>query len=241
MALNMMNEAATRYRTQRVAISHEHRASGITPEGRDFVAFNRCDDGSVTLLLGDVEAPSINGIDPASAIANQFALVSLFLSRPSEILAQLNCMLVAEAFSSHCALRANTLVCRFAPGVPYMLYASAAAPTPVLFRDRMTHAALPAGGCALGTDPDAAFEDLTVSFHAGDAFVAFTDGVSASRTKNAPRGKSGISGVVEAVRSAMNRNQIPNCHDVFAAIEQRNGGLYTDDATLVVASAFAAM
>jgi serine phosphatase RsbU (regulator of sigma subunit) len=240
MALNMINEARSKQRAQRVTVQHEYRAPVVPPRGQDFISFNRTDEGGVTLLLGNVVAAEIQGVDAATSIMNTFALTSLFFSRPSEILSQLNNMLVAEAFGSGYALRANAIVCRFAPSVPYLQYASAAAPTPVIFRESSTYAALPSNGRALGTDASAAYDDLAIPFHAGDAFVAFTHGVTRSRRSSSIRGKVGVSGVVEAVWRALAHSKFPTCHDVFAQIDRKNGGTYADDATLVIASAFTA-
>ncbi|MGZ3528406.1 MAG: PP2C family protein-serine/threonine phosphatase [Vulcanimicrobiaceae bacterium] len=239
MAVNVVKHAVgVPRRTVRIAICHEYRQPfDADLAGGNFVAFDRHDDGSTSLLMGDVSARGDEGVEIASRLALAFHVACSLMSRPSRMLEKLNIFLLETLADSGRDLFANAFACRFRSDVAYMMFASAGAPPPILVTAPATQRMLPAGGVVLGGETKPAYNDVIVPFGDGSALVAFTDGIPKSFDSLALGRRLGISAVAQAVRSALGRHRALNCHQVFSEIDNRNSGLYGDDATLLVASA----
>ncbi len=223
----------------RVAISHDYRAPARDElAGGDLIALNRHDDGSTTLLIGDLSAKGEEGTALASWLATVFHLTSAAIWRPSRVLRQLNTMLNDAFYDQTAGLFASAFICRMFPAQSYMVYSSAGAEPPILFSRSRPCRNLTAGGLVLGIDRHATYGDTILSIVPGDLFIAFTDGITESR-RHPFREQLGRHGIVKAVEATVRKTGFADSHEIFSTIDTLNNGGYTDDATLLVASVHA--
>ncbi len=131
---------------------------------------------------------------------------------------------------------ASVLVCRVIPSKSSLVYSSAGAEPPILFNTRAPYwRILATSGLLLGVQHDASYVDCRIPVEADDVFIAFTDGITESKRRGFQE-RFGRGGIVEALRSSLVRTRPPHCDDLFHRIDALNGGLYRDDATLLVAA-----
>jgi serine phosphatase RsbU (regulator of sigma subunit) len=223
----------------RVAIACDYRAPVLEEmAGGDFFMCNRHDDDTLCAILGDVSAKQAKGEAIADFLMGAFQTISSRISEPSRILRQLNSMLIkALSYDRYGECFATALICRFSHKTRSMQYATAGAEGPLIAKQSSSSCHGPAGGMLLGIDLHAEYRDIALSFAEGDTLVAFTDGVTESRHACRPRQQIGLASVAEAVKASIRRHGRVTCQQILAEIESYNGGLYRDDATLVVASA----
>ncbi|MBV8637768.1 MAG: serine/threonine-protein phosphatase [Candidatus Eremiobacteraeota bacterium] len=219
-----------------VGITHSYREP-VHRElaGGDVVAVNRHEDGSITALIADISAKGSQAEAYASWLVAVFHVTSAFVSRPSEILRELNTMLSHAFYDKHAGLFASAFMFRIYPAASLVVYSSAGAEPPLLVRHSVVQGPLQGGGQVLGIDRDVSYLDHAVRICRNDHIVAFTDGITESR-RPLTRSLLGWEGVAEAVQTSMFRSS-PGSDDVFSAIDRLNGGTYYDDATLLVVAA----
>lgn len=223
-----------------VGVTHDYRAP-LRRElsGGDVVALNRHDDGSTALLIADLSAKGAEGAAYASYLAAVFQITSALIMRPSAILRQLNRILVHAFYDQAAGLFASAFVCRVLASSSVLIYSCAGAEPPLLVRNSALHATLHTDDHILGIDWHASYHDRAIPIAHNDVLIAYTDGITESR-RHSTSTLLGTQGVLEALELSAFRSSVPNSEDVFSAIDQLNGGLYYDDATLLVASVQAA-
>jgi sigma-B regulation protein RsbU (phosphoserine phosphatase) len=194
--------------------------------GGDVIAVNRLNDGSTVVLIADVSAKGAEANAYASWLASVFQIASAFASRPSAILKQLNTMLEHAFYDKDAGLFASAFVFRIIPEAALMVYASAGAQPPLLVRNSVVREPLQGGGQVLGVERSITHEDRVVRLCAGDAFVVFTDGITPGS-------------VSSAVQASM-FGSTATCDTIFTEIDRLTGGVYFDDATLLLANVRAA-
>jgi serine phosphatase RsbU (regulator of sigma subunit) len=219
-----------------LGVTHDYRAP-VRPElsGGDVVAVSRREDGSTAVLVADLSVKGKEGTAYASWLASSFQVTSAFVYRPSDILVRLNHILVRAFYDQAAGLFASAFVCRVIPSSSLLIYASAGAEPPLLIRDSVLQATLHTGDLVLGVDRSAAYHDRAFSFKRRDVLIAFTDGIPESH-RHATSVQLGADGVMEAIETSFNQSTMPKSWDIFSAIDQLNGGVYQDDATLLVAA-----
>ena len=223
-----------------LSVTHDYR-SPVNDDlaGGDLVALTRHDDGSTSILIGDLSAKGSEGAAYASWLATLFQVSSAFMYRPARILGQLN-RLMADAFYDETeGLFACAFVCRIFPRKSYFIYSCAGAEPPILFSNAGVYRELRSGGTVLGVDKSAAYEDCSMPIAPDDALVAFTDGITESFRFGSLE-RLGASGVVEAVRRSVGQHGAHDSFNILSSIDVLNAGSYFDDATLMVASMRAA-
>ncbi len=219
-----------------VAISHDYRAPAYDElAGGDLIALNRHDDGTTTLLVADLSAKGEEGTALASWLATVFHLTSAVIWRPSRILKHLNTMLGEAFYDQTEGLFASAFIGRMCPEQSYMVYSSAGAEPPMLFNASRKHHDLKAGGLVLGIEKRAYYDDYVVSIAPNDVLIAFTDGIPESK-RSFFRERLGRRGVVKAVEATLRKFASANSEEIFRTIDSLNNGVYSDDATLLVAS-----
>jgi serine phosphatase RsbU (regulator of sigma subunit) len=129
--------------------------------------------GEVLVVVGDIAGHGIDAV--TGVVAARYCLRGLAITGagPAELLALLN--------STICHLTTGvvgTAVCGlYNPSSHVLRWARAGHLPPVVARGE-TAAVLPLPhGVLLGTDPDASYEEFTVSLEAGDTVLLFTDGL----------------------------------------------------------------
>lgn len=220
-----------------VSVSHDYRSPTL-PElaGGDVVASASHHDGSTTMLIADFSAKGERGCMLARSLAHTFKFACGVWKRPSSILAQLNRLLIQTVPETAQGLFASAIVCRVIPSRAYLVYSSAGAEPPILFNTRATYwRILTTSGLLLGVDHHASYIDCRIPIEADDVFIAFTDGITDSKHANV-QDRLGSGGIVQALRSSLEGSRPPHCTELFAHIDALNGGLYRDDATLLVAA-----
>lgn len=221
----------------RASVSHDYRSPAL-PElaGGDIVASTAHQDGSKTILLADFSAKGERGSLLAESLAHQFRFACAVWKRPSSILAQLNRSMVETVPETEEGLFASVLVCRIVPSKSYLVYSSAGAEPPILFNTRAPYwRILTTSGLLLGVQSDTSYVDCRIPIEANDVFIAFTDGITESKRRGVQE-RLGRGGIVQALRSSLTLSRTPHCTDLFNRIDSLNGGLYRDDATLLVAA-----
>lgn len=221
----------------RVSVSHDYRRP-LLPElsGGDIVTSTAHNDGTKTILLADFSVKGERGASLARSLAHQFKFACGIWKRPSRILAELNRSLLKTVPETAEGLFATALICRVIPSKSYLVYSSAGAEPPILFNVQAPYwRILTTGSLLLGVEPDTAYVDCRVPVEEDDVFIAFTDGVPESKRLGL-QDRLGRGGIVQAARSAFERPGAPHSNELFNRIDTLNGGLYFDDATLMVAA-----
>jgi len=127
----------------------------------------------VLLVVGDVAGHGIDAVTGMVAARNSLRGLAITGAGPAELLRMLNgvmCNLTSGVI--------GTVVCGlYNPETRVLRWARAGHLPPVLVRGE-TAAELPLpGGVLLGMDPDAEYEEATLSLHPGDTLLLFTDGL----------------------------------------------------------------
>jgi hypothetical protein len=127
----------------------------------------------VLLVVGDVAGHGIDAVTGMVAARNSLRGLAITGAGPAELLRMLNgvmCNLTSGVI--------GTVVCGlYHPETRVLRWARAGHLPPVLVRGE-TAAELPLpGGVLLGMDPDAEYEEATLSLRSGDTLLLFTDGL----------------------------------------------------------------
>jgi serine phosphatase RsbU (regulator of sigma subunit) len=123
------------------------------------------------------------------------------------------------------------LVATHSPG--RLVYSAAGVEPAIVFHGIREYERLSATGSAIGIEEDPHHMEIEMPFVLGDMLVAYTDGVTESRSLHGGK-MLGDEGVVDIVRRVSSRNSISMCGDVFSEIESWTGGLFYDDVSLAV-------
>ncbi|QMU68048.1 SpoIIE family protein phosphatase [Streptacidiphilus sp. P02-A3a] len=163
--------------------------------GGDWYDQLRLADGSVGLVIGDVQGHSAE----ASAVMGQLRIaIRAFAAEghgPSEVLARTGRLLAGldtDLFATCCYLQLN-------PDTGELLAARAGHPHPVMInctRPRVSEFAIP-GGPPLGVDPSATYPWTRTVLAPGDALLLYTDGLVETRQDD----------IEESVRAMLSRIQ----------------------------------
>jgi hypothetical protein len=129
--------------------------------------------GDVLVVVGDVAGHGIDAVTGMVAARNSLRGLAITGAGPAELLRLLNgvmCNLTSGVI--------GTVVCGlYNPQTRVLRWARAGHLPPVLVRGE-TAAELPLpGGVLLGMDPDAEYEEATLSLRSGDTLLLFTDGL----------------------------------------------------------------
>jgi GAF domain-containing protein len=171
--------------------------AGRTEVGGDFYDAIALPDGRLALFVGDVMG---RGVAAAAAMAQTRAAVRAYVAvdvTPELVLARLD-LLFATYAMTHQLVTLVYLV--LDPGRHELTLANAGHPPPVVVRRDGGIEQLPtAVGAPLGTFPGNR-RPVTVAFHAGDALVAFTDGLIERRGEDIDHGQRRLLDAVRALR-----------------------------------------
>ncbi len=127
----------------------------------------------VLLVVGDVAGHGIEAVTGMVAARNALRGLAVTGAGPGELLRLLNmtlCQLVSGVI--------GTVICGiYCPGSGTLRWARAGHLPPVLIRGGRGRALPLPGGVLLGMDPDAGYEEVTLSLRTDDTLLLFTDGL----------------------------------------------------------------
>ena len=130
-------------------------------------------DKEVLLVVGDITGHGIEAVTGMVAARNALRGLAATGDGPADLLKHLNyaaCYLTEGI--------AGTVVCgRYNPDSRVLRWARAGHLPPVLVRDGAAEMLPLPGGVLLGLDPDAEYEEVTLSMRGGDTLLLFTDGL----------------------------------------------------------------
>jgi serine phosphatase RsbU (regulator of sigma subunit) len=126
----------------------------------------------VLLAVGDVAGHGIGAVTGMVALRNHLRGLAVTGAGPGALLTWLN----SAAF--HLAGVMATAICGiYEPHSRTLRWARAGHLPPLIVRDGTVSIPSPPSGVLLGADPDACYQEATVSLRLGDAVVLFTDGL----------------------------------------------------------------
>jgi PAS domain-containing protein len=130
-------------------------------------------DKQVLLVVGDVAGHGIDAVTGMVAARNSLRGLAITGAGPAELLRMLNGVM--------CDLTSGvvgTVVCGlYNPETSVLRWARAGHLPPVLVHGRTARQLPLPGGVLLGMDPDASYEEATLSLRPGDTLLLFTDGL----------------------------------------------------------------
>ncbi len=218
-----------------VAVSYLYRMpDDRSRAGGDYVATYRRDDGAVALVVGDLWAKGSAGDYFASSMRRAFRSAAAETVSPSGIVASINNALVDDlrvrgVFVGFCSI----FVASFAPDGAFA-YAAAGTDTALLFRGAAHHAHLEPTGPLAGLERDVPYVECSARFDPGATLVAFTDGISESRSAGNRQRLLGTAGLARLVRRASATREGATCRGIMREVEIWNGSAFFDDATVAV-------
>lgn len=257
LAHSLADEAARRARSDReLEIAHEVQerlfpqqipvAAGMTLAGRcrpahgvggDYYDLIQLDNGCIALAIGDVSG---KGIPAALLMASLRSCLRTMTLVGAQETAQLDLaalmqkmnQLVFEASASN--RYATFFFAVFDPVTRILRYVNAGHNAPVLLR-RGERTLLEATGSVVGLLPNLEFEERSLTLSAGDALIAYTDGIS--EALNSDEEEWGEERMLEAAAAAMPAGADEILCAIFTAADRfiGNAAQYDDMTLLVVA------
>ncbi len=130
-------------------------------------------DKKVLLVVGDIAGHGIDAVTGMVALRNCLRGLAITGAGPAQLLGWLNCVA--------CYLTdgiIGTVVCGiYDPDQRTLCCSRAGHLPPLLVRDGTARELVLPSGVMVGADPDASYEELTITLRPGDALTMFTDGL----------------------------------------------------------------
>jgi sigma-B regulation protein RsbU (phosphoserine phosphatase) len=200
-------------------------ADGVGGDCFDTLPFR----GGVGISIADIAG---KGLPAALLMSNLQAAVRAFAQEtaaPSSICGSVNRLLcrnmASGRFATFCYARVDTAGRR-------IVYSNAGHNPPLLIRAGGSLERLSEGGMVLGVFPDTAFEQGELPIGSGDRLLFYTDGITEARS---PDGEEyGEDKLAAAALAGMAASVTDMKDAVLADVSTFTGGLFEDDATLIV-------
>jgi len=179
--------------------------------------------GNVLLVVGDVAGHGIGAVTGMVALRNCLRGLAVTGAGPDQLLAWLNTaalQLIEVMATAICAI--------YDPAARRLRWANAGHLPLLLVRDETARTAPPPRGPMLGVQPEASYEEATVSLQPGDALLFFTDGLIERRGQSIDDGLAELGQV--ASRPAADVGQLAS--RILASSSSDTG----DDTCLVAVS-----
>jgi serine phosphatase RsbU (regulator of sigma subunit) len=221
------------------------RAIGYTLEARAarderlrggdvFEVYTRA-DASVSILLADISSKGARAGRHAEILCKEFRRVARREPSPSRIVSALNEVAFEAVDGIPDDTFATLFVASLSPATPGLCYASAGHDAALIVCGR-SHRHLAQTGPIIGIIRDATFDDVVVEFSAGHLLVIATDGFTECRWSVDRTSQFGTTGIVRAIGSDPQRSHRSASRSVAMCADAFTGGVYRDDATLVMIS-----
>jgi phosphoserine phosphatase RsbU/P len=189
-------------------------------------------DGRIAVAVGDVVGKGVPAAMLMSLVRTSFRAHAERGLGPAEVLRRVNLDLVRDSLESEFATLWFGLL---DPATGGLVSAGAGHEPPMIVRARGGCEELPLGGLVLGINPQAEFESRTDRLDAGDALVAYTDGVTDVMSFEGERfGKARLRRLL-GVETPGARSALDLLDSIVRALRQFGGlSVRQDDSTLVV-------
>jgi sigma-B regulation protein RsbU (phosphoserine phosphatase) len=204
-------------------------AAGVGGDCYDAIAFGRTRLG---LSIADVVG---KGIPAALLMSNLQAAVRAFATdaaQPAELCHLVNRILCGNIAEGRFI---SFFYCIVDSDLGTMTFANAGHYPPILIRANGLVERLEPGGAVLGVFPDGAYDQGQVTIGGGDRVILFTDGITEAR--NAADEEFGEDRLIELARENRGCSAPALQARLSAAVATFTGGLFQDDATLIVMAA----
>lgn len=198
--------------------------------GGDCYDFVPLSDHRLALAVGDASG---KGLAAALMISNvQSSLRTAAMFAVENIAAMIGAVNRQVHASSHANRYATLFYGVFDAASRSLRYVNAGHNPPMILRHDGSIRWLETSGAPVGMFPDWPYEEVTVTLHAGDLIVAYTDGVI--ETANSRGAEWGVEGLQKA--AIENRHECAGdvVQSIFAAMDAFTGGRQRDDATVAV-------
>jgi sigma-B regulation protein RsbU (phosphoserine phosphatase) len=203
-------------------------ANGVGGDCFDMLTFGT---GAMGVYIADVAG---KGVPAALLMSNLQAAVRAFAQEgaaPGSVCTSVNRLLCRNMASGRFVTFCYT---RIDVAAGKLTYANAGHNPPLLVRANGAIDLLSPGGTVLGVFAESTYEQGDFALRAGDRLILYTDGITEGR--NAAGDEFGE----EGLSASASRHRALGADDMLAAmlqdIEAFNGGVYEDDATLIVAA-----
>ena len=207
------------------------RYSPMTSVAGDLYDFLPLPDGRIGLFIADVSGHGLAAALVASMLKTALSLKAAEITRPSELLAELN-----RAFSGQTHGQYVTAAFAILDANTKSLTYSAAGHPPLLLSRSGSRALeeIEENGLPLGILPIAQYSDVTVPFAPGDRLAMYTDGiVESDNAREEEFGRDRLSAILQG----KNGSAAELLHSAITAVEQWRGPAreQSDDLTLLIA------
>jgi sigma-B regulation protein RsbU (phosphoserine phosphatase) len=220
-----------------VSITHGRRSPAQeSRRGGDFFSHAAPDHEAPMVLLGDVASKSLAGDFLSTALQLMFHRLVGVARSPAEVLERLNAGLLhctgsmtpSEKFGAAFAVMVDRRTAT-------ITFAAAGTESALLARRDGSHEHLGATGPLLGLERCASYADCVLPFGAGDAILAFTDGVTEARSTMSGE-FFGTSGIVRCLGKAQGNGESV-CAALLDELDTFTGRWYRDDVTVAAIEA----
>ncbi len=213
-----------------VELAARFRPAGDELEvGGDFYDVFAADDGSWTLVIGDVSGKGAEAAAVTALARHTLRAASLLMSDPPAVLELLNRALAADPTTNFCTVFCarvrpdrGGLVCRFANG--------GHVPPLILRRDGTVEEVEGGRGPMAGPFSDAEYTEGTLRLEPGDLLLMYTDGITEVRRDDVATGE-------RALRTTLSASAGRSAEEVLEAVERTAvellGGRSRDDMALL--------
>jgi sigma-B regulation protein RsbU (phosphoserine phosphatase) len=219
-------------------VDYEQR-SPVDPRraGGDVVCMSDAGDGSALISVVDLAVKAEAAARQAEVIRGAFAIAAARGFGPRRTMELFNAALGAYGQAHDMWPTFGTALVLTCSVGGVVAYASAGAEPAILFRRDGRHEHFGATGPLVGLERDWFGAEAAAVLAPGDRIVAYTDGVTESRSTGTSRAFLGTSGLVSIVRRSLVDTRSPSSHAIMEAIETLwNRGRHLDDTTLLVVS-----
>jgi serine phosphatase RsbU (regulator of sigma subunit) len=220
-----------------IAASYRPFGDG-TVVGGDFYDLYELGGGRWGLVVGDVSGKGVEAAAITSLARYTTRAAALLGSRPAEVLATLNQVLLADMLDERFCTIVLSVLQPSTEGVEVTM-SLGGHPRPLLF-ERQTRSVRPVGtlGTAVGLVPDPLFHDSRITLRGGDVLVFFTDGCVDFRTDGGTTSDESV--LPDVLREHAGEPAVDLTRRLEQAVQDSSGGQSTDDAALLVVRAAAA-
>lgn len=211
-------------------------ASDELEVGGDFYDVFPADDGTCTLIIGDVSGKGAEAAAVTALARHTLRTASLLVSDPAAVLGLLNRALHADPTANFCTVfyarvryESGRLRCRFANGGHV---------SPLVLRRDGTIEEIDGGrGPVPGPFANAEYQEATLTLEAGDLLLMYTDGLIEVRRRDVARGERELRAALAASRG---RSADEVVETVMGKAVELLGGRSRDDMALLAAKTRAA-
>ncbi|WP_446038573.1 PP2C family protein-serine/threonine phosphatase [Streptomyces sp. SID1121] len=205
-----------------LAARHLPAASSPTARGDWYDALD-LPGGDTLVTVGDLPGQGVAGASTLAMLLGALRGMAVAGIEPGALLGHLNQLLE----TSRQPALGSALCARYRPATGTFVWAQAANPAPLLFRDGTGRSLTPPDGVLLGATSGAAYEQADVHLLPGDVLVLHTDGAGRAGTEARRNHLLALAPLLTRARSAR------ECAETIVA--ELGGAERTDDACVMVA------